>query len=125
MIDSILLTIKKMIGYEDDYKVFDNDLIIHINGLIARLNQIGPTLSEDFYITGESETWDDYFSKLSHPDSGDWFTTTNLQMIKDFIYINTKIIFDPPTSSFVLEALKEQAKEMEWRLACFSDEKEV
>lgn len=123
--DSILLTIKKMIGFEDDYTVFDNDLIIHINGLIAKLNQIGPTLTEDFYIEDSSATWDDYFSKLSHPGNGDWFTATNLQLIKDYIYVMTKVIFDPPTSSFVLEALKSQGAEMEWRIACFADEKRV
>lgn len=121
--DSILLTIKRMIGYDDDYDVFDHDLIIHINGLIARLNQVGPTLAEDFYLEDSTATWDDYFSKLAHPSTGDWFTKTNLQIIKDYIYVETKIVFDPPTSSFVLEALKEQGKEMEWRISCFADKK--
>ncbi len=103
--DSILKTIKKMIGPSLDYDYFDNDLIIHINSAFSVLNQLGLGSDDTFMITGESETWSDFLGD-------DKF----LEMVKTYIFLKVKVIFDPPTSSFVLDAYNKQIAELEWRI---------
>lgn len=118
MSDSILNDVKKFIGFDEEYKVFDPDIKLQINSLIATLSQVGLTLTENFSVETGSETWDDYFSKIARAeDSSDSITKTAFEMAKNYIYINTKIVFDPPSSSFVLDALKSKASELEWRLS--------
>lgn len=109
--DSILKTIKKMIGPSEDYDYFDTDLIIHINTAMSLLIQRGMPA---FSITGETETWNDYIQGR-----------VDLNMIKSYIYFKVKIAFDPPQSSFVLESYKKQADELEWRLEAVVDPSEI
>ena len=109
--DSILKTIKKMIGPSEDYDYFDTDLIIHINTAMSLLIQRGMPA---FSITGETETWNDYIQDR-----------VDLNMIKSYIYFKVKIAFDPPQSSFVLESYKKQADELEWRLEAVVDPSEI
>ena len=109
--DSILKTIKKMIGPSEDYDYFDTDLIIHINTAMSLLIQRGMPA---FSITGETETWNDYIQNR-----------VDLNMIKSYIYFKVKIAFDPPQSSFVLESYKKQADELEWRLEAVVDPSEI
>lgn len=103
--ESILLTVKKALGIEADFDVFDSDIIIHINTAFNVLNQLGVGPEEGFYITGVNEVWSDFL-----PD------TPNLEAVKTYIYIKVRLVFDPPTSSFVLQSLNDTAKEYEWRL---------
>ena len=103
--DSVLLTIKKLLGIDSDYTHFDKDIIIHINSVLMTLNQIGIGPEEPVTISSEMDTWSNIL--------GD---TKNLEAIKTYVYIKVRILFDPPSSSFVLEALKRQADEIEWRL---------
>ena len=103
--DSVLLTIKKLLGIDSDYTHFDKDSIIHINSVLMALNQIGVGPDEPVTISSEMDTWSNIL--------GD---TKNLEAIKTYVYIKVRILFDPPSSSFVLEALKRQADEIEWRL---------
>lgn len=120
--DSILLTIKKMIGPSADYDVFDTDLLVHINSTIGTLDQVGFHLSTPFVVTSEEETWDDYFAAVKHPDDGhDDFDDMTMRTVIDYIYLKVRMLFDPPTSSFVLEAMKEQSKELEWRISVMHD----
>lgn len=105
MNESILNTIKKMLGMDAEYTAFDTDIIVHINSCFMKLNQLGVGPKEPFRITGPSETWSSFF--------GD---KTGLESVKDYIYIDVRLIFDPPASSFVVEAMKEMKKEYEWRL---------
>lgn len=102
--ESILDTIKKMLGVESEYEAFDVDIIVGINSALMALHQIGVG-EEPFLITGKEETWNDYFS--GRPD---------IESIKTYIFLKVKMGFDPPTSSFVLEAQKELLKEYEWRI---------
>lgn len=104
--DSILNSIKKLLGsYEDDTN-FDVDLIININTVLAILTQLGVGPSEGFSITGSTETWSDFIDPLM----------VSMEQIKTYIYLKVKLIFDPPMSSTVIEAYKRQIDELEWRI---------
>lgn len=103
---SILNDVKKIVGgYPPECTAFDTELIILINANINILTQIGVGPSTGFSITGATETWEDWL-----PDM------TNLQMVKDFIHIKVKLIFDPPTNSTAAAAMNEAAKEYISRL---------
>ena len=103
--ESILISIKKMLGITEEYEHFDTDLIIHINSVLMILKQLGVGPEEGFSITGSSETWDQF---LTNP--------TQLDLAKSHIYLKTKMVFDPPLSSAVMEAMNRQIGEFEWRL---------
>lgn len=105
MEESILLTIKKMIGPSIEYPAFDTDLVVHINTALMVLNQLGIGPVEGFSITGEDETWSDLI--------GD---TKNLDAVKTYIYLKVRMAFDPPTTGAMTDAFKEMIKEYEWRL---------
>ena len=109
----ILQDIKKLIGPSEIYDEFDKDLVIHINSVFSILQQLGVGPKGGFYITqGGAETWEDYFDGLDN---------TNLyQMVKSYIYLKVRMIFDPPTGS-VLSSYKEQIDEYEWRLSVTPD----
>lgn len=104
--DSILNTIKKMLGIVEDLTAFDEDIKIGINSAIFSLSQIGVGPSEGYSITGASETWSDYL--------GDQLNS--LQAVKNYIFLKTRIVFDPPTVGAVMDAYKNQIAELEWRL---------
>lgn len=109
--DSILLSVKKMLGIADEDHAFDAEVTMHINSVFSILNQLGVGPAEGFMITGEGETWDDFLitDKLK------------LQMVKSYVYQKTKIIFDPPSTGVLNEALERQIKELEWRLYVQAD----
>lgn len=105
--NSILNDIKKMIGPSEDYDYFDRDLIIHINSALSILCQAGLPGPDGnaFRITGENETWDDFLGNKK-----------GLELVKDFIYTKVRILFDPPTQSYVLDKFKDEANELVWRV---------
>lgn len=103
--DSILDSIKKLLGIASDYTNFDTDIIIYINSAFMVLNQLGVGPEEGFKITGKDETWDDYMSDED-----------NLEAVKSYIHLKVKIAFDPPLNSTVMEAHKQLISEYEWRL---------
>lgn len=104
--DSILNTVKKLIGGIDaNYTQFDEDLVVNINSTLLTLRQLGVPIPSGFIVTGSEETWDDL--------GGLHYDIESLQL---YIALKAKIVFDPPASSFVMEAYKEQIKEMEWRI---------
>ena len=104
--DSILTTIKKMLGFEEEYEAFDTDIIININMVFNILNQIGVGPTDGFRITGKDETWSDYLKD-----------NIKLEMVKTYIYLKVKKIFDPGTSSALNTAIDTQISELEWRLS--------
>lgn len=106
MEDSILITIKKMLGLSKDYTAFDTDIITRINTFLFTLMQIGVGPSTGFRITGPYETWNAFIGNR-----------TDLEAVKDFIYMKARIVFDPPSSAAALQALKEEAKELEFRIS--------
>lgn len=108
--ESILLTIKKMLGLEPEYTPFDMDIIVLINSSIMRLHQLGIGPKDGFYITDESQTWHEFVG-----------CDKDLKSIQEFIFIKTKLVFDPPSTSFVISAYNDRASELEW---CLMVEKE-
>ena len=104
--DSILTSIKKLLGITEEYKQFDPDIIIHINSVFLILKQLGIGPEQGFSISGEYETWDQFLPEGS----------TNLEAVKSYMHIKVKLLFDPPTISAVMEAMNKMAKEYEWRL---------
>lgn len=110
MTDSILLTIKRMLGYDAEYSPanpFDVEIIIHINSNLAILTQVGVGPTAGFKITGDSETWSDFL--IGRYDEYN-------ELIKEFVYLKTKLVFDPPSSSAAIETFKEVAKQDLWRI---------
>lgn len=105
MDESILKIIKKMIGLDESYTQFDVDVILHINMAFATLNHLGVGPQNGFRISDDTATWDDYETDV-----------TKAGLIKDYIYMKVKLLFDPPTSNSYSENLKESVKELEWRL---------
>lgn len=105
MDDSILNSVKKILGIAPDYDAFDTDVIIHINSVFSTLTQLGLGPNEGFRIEDASAVWEDFLL-------GDM----RLNAIKTYVYLRVRILFDPPTTGFVLAALQEQIKELEWRM---------
>ena len=102
---SILTTIKKMLGLEEDYTEFDTDIIVLINSALMTLTQLGIGPSSGFLITSAEDTWTSFLG-----------ASTELEGVKTYIYLKIRLVFDPPTSASVLEAIKEHLAELEVRL---------
>lgn len=103
--ESILTSIKKLLGIADEYKHFDVDIIMHINSVFSILTQLGVGPSKGFSISDELATWEDYI-----PNS------TNLEAVKSYVYMKVRLLFDPPTSSAAIESMKQLISELEWRI---------
>lgn len=106
--ESILTSIKKLLGPEEDYDNFDTDIIIHINSAFSDLHQIGVGPTEGFMIEDDSAVWTDFIPDISK---------YKLQSVKTYIYLKVKLVFDNATlSSSVIASMERQIKEYEWRL---------
>lgn len=103
--DSILKSVKKLVGLPEDYEVFNPDLIYYINGYLNVLNQLGVG-QNGFGITGENETWSDFLGT----------DAPNLSMALPYVAMRVKRVFDPPANLSVSQALKEEADELGWRM---------
>lgn len=104
--DSILTSIKKLLGIAEDYTHFDNDIIIHINSVFMALTQLGVGPSEGFYIEDKSTEWSEY---ISDP--------IKLQAVKTYMYLKVRLVFDPSSvGSSTLASYERQIAELEWRL---------
>lgn len=101
---SILTDTKKILGIAADYTQFDPDITMHINSVFGTLNQLGLGPVEGFAIEDSTTEWDAYTTDL------------RLQGLKTYIYLRVRLLFDPPTTSYLIEALNNQVKEFEWRL---------
>ena len=109
--ESILTSIKKLLGIAEDYDHFDADIIMHINTVFTILNQLGVGPSEGFRIEDDTTTWDDYIS------------TDNLlfDSVKSYMHLRVKLLFDPPQSSGTTESYNRIINELEWRLNITAD----
>ena len=106
MTDSILDTIKQMLGIPSTDTAFDTDIIVHINSIFMALNQLGVGPATVYNITDNTAVWTDF--------------TTDVVMysaVRSLIYLKVKMAFDPPGTSFTQEAFKNQIQEWEWRLS--------
>lgn len=104
MTNSILLTIKKMLGIAEEYHAFDLDIIVDINSVFLNLNQLGVGPIEPYQIVGDGETWDDFQGENSIPG------------VQTYTYLKTRLLFDPPTNSFLVDNIQKQIAELEWRM---------
>lgn len=109
MNESILTSIKKLLGIPEEYEAFDMDLIIHINTFLTRLYQVGVGV-ENFSITDKTTTWSDFIVEES-----------KYQQAKTYVYLRVRMIFDPPTTGAASEAFKESLRELEWLLCVDAD----
>lgn len=101
---SILLTTKKMLGIAEEYHAFDLDIIIHINSVFLTLNQLGIGPITPFQITGVDEVWSDFVDVSKVPG------------VQTYVYLKTRLLFDPPTNSFLVDNIQKQIAELEWRM---------
>lgn len=110
--DSILLSIKKLLGMDPiEFTQYDTDLIIHINTIIEFLNQLGVDIPEGFKINDENALWSDYLNKPEYNDIKD--------SIKNYIYLRVRLVFDPSTNSSLLNSINDTIKELEWRIRTY------
>lgn len=110
MENSILLSIKKLLGIDAEYDIFDQDLIMHINSTLSILNQLGIGPSNGFSISDSSAVWSDFIDN-----------DPRLESVKSYIYMKVKMLFDPPTSSALIESTNKLISELEWRLSITND----
>lgn len=110
--DSILTSIKKLLGIQEDYTHFDTDIIIHVNSALMILNQLGVGPLGGFSIVDSSTTWDEFIPE----------DDKNFEAAKTYVYMKVKLIFDPPSSSAVIESMNRIISEIEWRLTVQHDE---
>ena len=106
MNDSILTTIKKLLGLSEDYDVFDTDVMIHINSAFLTLNDLAVGPAEPFVLTDKSQVWSDFFSDGRQ----------DLEAVKSYVYLKVKLQFDPPGTSFAIAAMEKMVEEYAWRL---------
>lgn len=104
--ESILTSIKKLLGVGEEYTHFDTDIVIHINTVFMTLTQLGVGPSEGFAITDKTAVWTDFIPK------GD----LRFEAVKTFVYLKVRLVFDPPTSSAVIESFNRTINELECRL---------
>ena len=109
MADSILVTVKKLLGFDAAYTEFDLDIITHINSALFTLNQLGVGPSDAFMIEDDTATWDQF----TGPDK--------IASVKSYIFLKVRMAFDPPTTSFTQAAFQKQIDEYEWRLNVHSE----
>lgn len=108
--ESVLTSIKKMLGIVEEYTHFDADLIMHINSVLSILNQIGVGPSEGFSIKDIEDTWTDFIQQ-----------SLKLEFVKSYTYMKVKLLFDPPLSSAVIESTNRMISELEWRIQVAAD----
>ena len=104
--ESILTSIKKLIGLTEEYKVYDPDIIIHLNSTFMILRQLGVGPEDGFIIEDENSFWTDFIPADNKLFEG----------VKTYVYARARLIFDPPQSSIVKECLEKTVAEFEWRL---------
>lgn len=113
MEDSILTSTKKVLGLDAAYTVFDLDILTHLNATFSILSQIGVGPDEGFFVEDEQGLWSQFVVPANQ-----------LNLVKTYVFLKVRMLFDPPTTSFMIAAMTDQIKEYEWRL-CALREPEV
>lgn len=109
--ESILTSIKKLLGMGKEYTAFDTDIIMYINSALMSLRQLGIGPAEGFRIKSDLDTWARFLGERE-----------DIEAVKTYVYIKVRLVFDPPQSSAAIAALKEELKEQEFRLGIEVDE---
>lgn len=104
--ESILTSIKKLLGIAEEYEHFDVDIIMHINSAFSVLTQLGVGPEEGFRIEDASAVWSDFL-----------YDDPRLEMVRTYVYLKVKLVFDTTSSSSaVIESINRQIQELEWRI---------
>lgn len=111
-VESILTSIKLLLGITEDYEHFDNQIVAHINSVLMILTQLGVGPPDGFIVKDKSDTWNEFI-----PDG------KNLELVKSYIHLKAKLLFDPPSSSVVMESTNRMINEFEWRLNAAAESK--
>lgn len=111
-VESILTSIKLLLGIAEDYEHFDNQIVAHINSVLMILTQLGVGPPDGFIVKDKSDTWNEFI-----PDG------KNLELVKSYIHLKVKLLFDPPSSSVVMESTNRMINEFEWRLNAAAESK--
>ena len=115
MEQSILTSTKKILGIAEDYTVFDLDIITHINTAFTTLAQLGVGPPEAFMIEDATALWTDFDPVDDH---------INYNAVKSYVFLRVRLLFDPPTTSYLISAFDKQLQELEWRLNTYREETE-
>jgi hypothetical protein len=107
---SILISTKKILGISADYDAFDLDILTHINATFSILNQLGVGPVEGFFVEDDTAVWDDFVDPENQHN-----------LVKTYVYLRVRMLFDPPATSFLIEAANRQISEYEWRLNVFRE----
>jgi hypothetical protein len=110
MADSILTSTKKALGIAEDYTAFDPDILMHINSVFVTLNQLGIGPASGFMIEDDTVTWDTFL--------GDDLRLNN---VKTYVFLRVRVLFDPPSTSYLLDAMQKQIAELEWRMNVYRE----
>lgn len=106
MVDSILDSVKKVLDILPDNTAFDEQIMMHINGVFSTLNQLGVGPADGFAIEDATPTWDEFLG-----------TDPRLNNVKQYVYLRVRVIFDPPTGSYhLINSMNQQIQELEWRI---------
>lgn len=107
---SILISTKKILGISANYDAFDLDVLTHINASFSILNQLGVGPVDGFFIEDETAVWDDFVVPENQKN-----------LVKTYIFLKVRMLFDPPATSFLISAAERQIQEYEWRLNVFRE----
>lgn len=110
--DSILNQVKATLGLDKDYDAFDQEVMLHINSVFFTMTQLGLGPDEGFEIDSAMTPWADYIQN-----------DKNLNVVKTYMGLRVRLLFDPPATSFGQEAIKKQAEELEWRMNVYAENK--
>lgn len=110
--DSILTTVKKLLGIPEEVTQFDVDIVIQINSAFSILRQLGVGPEQGFRIEDKDDCWEDFIDD-----------DETVEMFKTYVFQRVRLTFDPPSTSFTIDAINENIKELEWRLCAEMDER--
>lgn len=110
MSESILNSTKKVLNLDATYTAFDEQIIMHINSVFFTLNQLGIGPTDGFEIVDDSATWDAFIG-----------TDLRLNAVKTYMYLRVRMLFDPPSTSYLIDAMTNQIREAEWRLNVYRE----
>ena len=105
MDESILDSIKLILGVDTEYDAFDSEILMAINSSFMSLTQLGLGPAEGFKVPNKATTWADILG-----------TRQDLESVRSYIGIKSRILFDPPANSYILQALQDSATEFQWRI---------
>ena len=108
---SILTSTKKVLGIDAAYVVCDLDIITHINSVFSTLTQLGIGPADGFMIEDDTADWTDFI--------GD---DLQYNAVKTYVFLKVRMLFDPPQTSYLLDAMNHQIAEVEWRLNVHREE---